>query len=121
VVCHDTLFGGAANLDGISFPTKRFTGLRLRLFAPVRTQWPLNRASSLACCNRLPSAGEYDNGRGEFYGDDTHEGTPVQCRCICSQITPASAHWEQAFSSDAGQSWETNWIMDFRGAGKVSA
>ena len=29
------------------------------------------------------------------------------------------ARWEQAFSPDRGQSWETNWIMDFRRADAV--
>jgi hypothetical protein len=24
-----------------------------------------------------------------------------------------SAHWDQAFSPDGGQSWETNWTTDF--------
>ena len=30
--------------------------------------------------------------------------------------TPASAHWEQAFSYDHGATWHTNWIMDLRKA-----
>jgi hypothetical protein len=24
-----------------------------------------------------------------------------------------SARWEQAFSEDAGKTWETNWVMSF--------
>ena len=27
--------------------------------------------------------------------------------------TPASAHWEQAFSPDGGKTWEVNWVMEF--------
>jgi hypothetical protein len=23
-------------------------------------------------------------------------------------------HWDQAFSADAGDTWETNWTMEFR-------
>jgi hypothetical protein len=49
---------------------------------------------------------------GEFYGDDTHQGTPVRARFIWSGITREAAHWEQAFSTDGGQSWITNWHMD---------
>ena len=41
-------------------------------------------------------------------------------RCACalwSNITANSAHWEQAFSPDGGQSWEVNWITDFKRPG----
>jgi hypothetical protein len=31
-------------------------------------------------------------------------------------MDPANPRWEQAFSDDAGKSWETNWTMDFRRA-----
>jgi hypothetical protein len=31
---------------------------------------------------------------------------------IWSEITPTSARWEQAFSPDMGEAWETNWIME---------
>jgi hypothetical protein len=37
-------------------------------------------------------------------------------RFVWSGITPTSAHWEQAFSPDAGKTWEINWITDFRKA-----
>ncbi|MFJ4563561.1 hypothetical protein ACIP4U_07540 [Streptomyces caelestis] len=121
-VCSGTLFGGAANLDEISFPTKGFNGLTLRLFDPFRAQWSLNWVNSRTGLLQPPVVGRFhDDGHGEFHGDDTHDGTPVLCRFIWSQITSISAHWEQAFSTDGGQSWETNWTMDFRRTGETSA
>ena len=30
-----------------------------------------------------------------------------------SQITADSSHFEQAFSTDGGKTWETNWVMTF--------
>jgi len=35
-VCRSTLFDGAASLDEISFPTRGFSGLTLRLFDPAQ-------------------------------------------------------------------------------------
>ncbi|WP_306192579.1 hypothetical protein [Streptomyces sp. MK5] len=114
-VCHGTLFGGAAGLDEISFPAKGFSGLTLRLFDPVRAQWSLNRVNSRTGLLQPPVVGRFhDDGHGEFHGDDAHEGTPVPCRFVRSRITSVSAHWKQAFSTDGGQNWETNWTMALR-------
>jgi hypothetical protein len=60
--------------------------------------------------------GRFADGRGEFYGDDTHDGTPggtpVRARYIWTVVDDRSARWEQAFSVDGERTWETNWIMD---------
>jgi hypothetical protein len=63
-----------------------------------------------------PVRGRFVNGVGTFLADDTLRGKPIRVRFIWSDITPTSAHWEQAFSPDAGKTWETNWITDFRKA-----
>jgi len=59
-----------------------------------------------------PQVGRFVDGRGEFLGDDVHDGRPIRVRYIWSDITPTTAHWEQAFSTDGGQTWETNWYME---------
>ena len=61
-----------------------------------------------------PVKGRFENGVGIFYSDSTANGKTVRTRFIWSQITPTSAHWEQASSEDAGKTWDTNWIMEFR-------
>ena len=40
-------------------------------------------------------------------------GRDIRIRFIWSRIANDSARWEQAFSTDDGNSWETNWYMDF--------
>jgi hypothetical protein len=59
-----------------------------------------------------PLKGRFENA-GTFYADDTFNDRPIRVRYVWSRITPTSAHWEQAFSPDGGQTWETNWISDF--------
>jgi hypothetical protein len=114
-VCHSPLFGGAANLDEITFPTKGFSGLTLRLYDPAKAEWSLNWVSSRTGLLQPPVSGRFGaDRRGEFYGDDAHEGKPVRVRYIWSGITSTAARWEQAFSVDSGASWETNWTMDFQ-------
>jgi hypothetical protein len=33
-------------------------------------------------------------------------------------VTTPTPHWEQAFSDDGGETWETNWVAEFTRAGK---
>src|SRR6266511_122743 len=106
------LFDGAANVDEITFPSKGFKGLTLRLFDPEREEWSLYWANSQTGVLFPPVVGRFEGGRGEFYGDDVENRTPVRVRYIWSEITPTWARWEQAFSTDQGKTWETNWIME---------
>jgi hypothetical protein len=50
---------------------------------------------------------------GIFHGDDELDGRAIRVRYIWSRIGEEGARWEQAFSADEGNSWETNWYMDF--------
>jgi hypothetical protein len=112
------VFGGAGDFDEVTFPTKGFEGLTLRLFDPEREEWSLHWASDTTGRLFPPLVGRFTDGRGEFYGDDTHKGQPVRIRFIWTVVDPERPTWEQAFSVDQGQSWETNWTMEFsRSAG----
>ena len=106
-------FGGAANIDEIEFPTLGWSGLTVRLFDPERRYWSLFWVSSRRAVMDPPVVGRFVDGRGVFLGADEHEGHPIRVRYIWSDITPTSAHWEQAFSVDGERTWETNWLMDF--------
>ena len=104
-------FDGAASFDEITFPTKGFAGLTLRLYDPAAGQWSLYWASKRTGTLFPPVTGRFTDGVGEFYGEDTYQGTPVRVRFLWSGITGDAVHWEQAFSADDGRTWVTNWHM----------
>ena len=60
-----------------------------------------------------PVVGRFTDGVGTFYSDGTIDGKPVRTRLVWSHITPTSARWEQAYSYDAGKTWQVNWTMTF--------
>jgi len=60
-----------------------------------------------------PVKGRFTDGVGTFYADSLIDGKPVRTRFLWSRITARSARWEQALSSDAGKTWDTNWVMEF--------
>ncbi|MCF1595168.1 hypothetical protein [Streptomyces muensis] len=107
------LFDGAANVDEIDMPRLSAKGATLRLFDRETKRWSLNWASSISGTLFPPVIGRFEDGRGEFYGDDTYDGKDVRVRFVWSGVSTASARWEQAFSVDDGQSWLTNWTMEF--------
>ena len=107
------LFDGAANIDEIDMPYLGAKGLTLRLFDVEREEWSLNWSSNLSGKLFPPVIGHFEGDRGEFHGDDTHDGKDVRVRFVWADVSPVSAHWEQAFSVDGGRTWVTNWTMDF--------
>jgi hypothetical protein len=91
-------------------PAGRFEGLSLRLYNPQSRQWSLNFANVKGGVMTQPTIGEFRNGRGEFYSQDTLDGRAILVRFVISDITHDSCHFEQAFSDDGGKTWEVNWI-----------
>lgn len=106
------LLGGTANVDEITFGPGEASGLTLRLYDPVAEQWSLHWTTSDHGRLFPPVTGRFTGGVGTFYGDDEEDGRAVRVRFIWSGITAGTARWEQAFSLDRGQTWETNWVME---------
>jgi hypothetical protein len=106
------LWNGRANMVELEVdgPAGHLEALSLRLYNPQSHQWSLNVANSKSGVMGVPTVGEFKNGRGEFYDQETIGGRVMLVRNIWSNITATSCHFEQAFSDDGGQTWETNWI-----------
>src|ERR1700754_928942 len=99
-------FDGRASFDEIEFPTKGYAGLTVRLYDPAADAWSLYWASQRTGTLYPPVIGRFQpDGTGVFHGDDEYEGKQVKVRFLWSEITPSTAHWEQAFSLDEGQTW----------------
>lgn len=106
------VWDGRANLvelvaDG---PAGHFEGLSLRLYNPESRQWSLNFANAGSGVMTQPTIGEFKDGRGEFYDQETFNGRVILVRFVISDITPNSCRFEQAFSDDEGRTWEVNWV-----------
>jgi hypothetical protein len=106
------LWDGGANLVmlDVTGPKGRIEGVSLRLYNPESRQWSLNFASRAAGTLDKPTIGEFNNGRAEFYSQETFNGRAILVRFVISDITPTSCRFEQAFSADGGKTWEVNWI-----------
>jgi hypothetical protein len=85
-------------------------GLSLRLYNSEAHQWSLNFANSAVGSLSQPTVGEFKDGRGEFYDQETLNGRTILVRNIFLDITPNAYRFEQAFSDDGGKTWETNWV-----------
>ena len=106
------VWNGRANLVELAAdgPAGHFEGLSLRLYNPQSRQWSLNFANVSGGVITQPTIGEFKNGRGEFFNQETLNGRAIFVRFIISDITPNSCRFEQAFSDDGGKTWEVNWI-----------
>jgi hypothetical protein len=106
------VWDGNANLVelDVSGSAGNIKALSLRLYNPASRQWSLNFANIKGGVMATPTIGEFKNGRGEFYNQETLNGRAILVRFVISDITPNSCHFEQAFSDDGGKTWEVNWI-----------
>lgn len=107
-------FGGAANLDEVVFAELGYRGLTVRLLDPAAGRWSIYWVSSKdGLMDTNPVSGVFANGTGLFYCDQMWRDRAIRVRFTWTGITATTARWEQAFSIDAGATWETNWTADF--------
>jgi hypothetical protein len=109
------LLSSNANLEdfAVSGPAGRLAGQTLRLYDPKTRQWSLYLLDLAGgTLSSPPVVGHFVGRRGTFYDHETWKGRPIVVRYIWLDLSPKAARMEQAFSSDEGKSWETNWICD---------
>jgi hypothetical protein len=95
-----------------------FVGMSFRFFDPAADRWSIYWADSRRPGLLDPPVfGGFENGRGVFEGTDVLDGRPIAVRFTWTEVDTPSPRWEQAFSGDGGETWETNWVMEFTHAG----
>lgn len=108
------VWDGRAQIEEIEAagPAGRFEGLTLFLYNPAAHQWNLNFSNSSDGTMSTPSVGEFKDGRGEFYDQETYNGRAILVRGVWSDITPDTHRFEQSFSDDGGKTWEPNFVAN---------
>lgn len=110
------MFDGMVNLnESISYRDgKTSYGLGLRALDEAGGRWAdwYLAASDLSRIDP-PLFGRFKHGIGTFYSREVFDGRPVLVRGQFAPVNDSEARWEQAFSTDEGATWETNWIMRY--------
>jgi hypothetical protein len=111
-VCRRVWDGSDLDQIEVDGPTGHIEGLTLRLYNPQSHQWRLYWANRKIGILDPPQIGEFKNGRGEFFAQDTINGKTILIRFVWTNMTTSTPHFEQSFSDDGGKTWEVNWITD---------
>ncbi len=106
------IWNGRAQLEEIKADgaNSHLEGLTLFLYNPESHQWSQTFTSVNDGALNTPAIGEFKNGRGELYDQETYHGKAILVRAAWSDITPDAHRFEQSFSEDGGKTWEPNFV-----------
>ena len=113
VECRPVL-GGLGNCETFETTWRDgYRGMALRLFDNAKRHWSIWWSSAGSGTLDAPVVGGFDGDVGNFYGPEMHGDRVVLSRYRWTRLGPGRATWDQAWSTDAGMTWETNWTMQF--------
>jgi hypothetical protein len=109
------IWDGSANLAEIhtDYPTGPVDFLALRWYNPVARQWFNDFATAAGGQLGVPAAGEFKDGRVEFYDQEEIDGKAVLVRFSIWPTSQNGSRSEQAFSADGGKTWEVNFRTQY--------
>jgi len=106
---------GTGNIDDnvLEHPNGAYRAISIRAYDPEAKQWAIWWLDGRNPHHiDPPVVGSFADGVGIFIGEDTFKDIPILVRFRWSDITATTCRWEQAFSTDRGETWEVNWIME---------
>ena len=110
------VLGGLGNVEDnlLHISTGTYRAIAVRSFDPAAGTWAIwwldGRNPHVL---DVPVIGRFEDGTGTFLALDDSSGRPIHVRFLWLQTRTPTPRWEQAMSADGGQTWETNWTMDF--------
>lgn len=117
------ILGGFGNIEDnvLHFPEGDLCAVALRSFDRASRTWSIwwldgTKPHALD----TPVTGAFTGSTGVFYADDSLRGVPITVRFLWDANAGGNPKWSQAFSADAGVTWESNWTMEFTRRGLSS-
>jgi len=111
-VCRKVYDGASIDQIEVDGPNGHIEGLTLRVYNPQSHQWRLYWANQKIGVLDPPQIGQFKDGHGEFFAQDTINGKTILIKFDWTNLTSNAPHFEQSFSDDGGKTWEVNWITD---------
>jgi hypothetical protein len=108
--------GGLGNVDDnwVDLPSGAYRAMSMRAYDARIQRWAIWWLDARTPHQMdVPVVGSFEDGVGRFYAEDSLNNRPIRVRFLWTGTRTASPTWEQAFSPDAGLTWETNWTMQF--------
>lgn len=102
------VWGGKAELEEIETdgPQGHWEGLSVFLYNPQSHQWSQSFINSQRGELGAPLIGEFHDGRGELFSEDTFQGRSILVRGVWSDIEPDSHRYQEFYSDDGGTTWK---------------
>lgn len=110
------VLGGSGNIEDnvIELPGGPYRAVALRSFDKESREWAIWWLDGRDPWSLdVPVTGSFTGGEGRFFADTTIDGQPIRIRFTWDATDVARPRWSQAFSADEGETWETNWQMEF--------
>ena len=110
------ILGGFGNVEDntLMFPEGAVKAAAFRSFNADTQEWAIWWLDGRAPHQLdAPVVGKFAGATGTFFAQDTLGETPIVIRFTWHANYGKNPVWEQAFSNDAGKTWETNWVMEF--------